>query len=300
MTSLCLLATSLVTLANDPPHATAANSIIKTDKALAPTKAQLRANIRAVKPAATKHGENATANKKPSLVEHEEEDLSHWSYEGKLTGPARWGTMNSAYSQCVEGKTQSPINIEGAVQQKLDPLKIAYGLSKLAITNNGHTIQVNIEPGSWLEALGERYELKQFHFHTPSEEAINGRRYPLVAHMVHMSEAGTLAVIAVLFKEGRPNPTLEAIWPRIPTEHNETRSYSERILSPASLLPDNLTFYTFKGSLTTPPCSEEVRWLVLKTPVEISSAQIERFRQEYPMNARPLQPLNDREVLESK
>ncbi|MGQ5522272.1 carbonic anhydrase [Chitinimonas sp. PSY-7] len=297
ITSLCLLAISLVTLANEPAHS-AADSKAKTDKTLAPTKAQLRAGMRAAKPAAAEHGERAAAGKK--LTPHEEEDLSHWSYEGKLTGPARWGTMNSAYSLCSEGKTQSPINIEGAVQQKIDPLKIAYGLSKLTILNTGHTFQVNIEPGSWLEALGERYELKQFHFHTPSEESIMGRRYPLVAHFVHMSEANTLAVIAVLFKEGRANPILDAIWPRLPTEPGETRSYSERVLSPASLLPDNMKFYTFKGSLTTPPCSEEVRWLVLKTPAEISSAQLERFRQEFPMNARPLQPTNDREILESQ
>jgi carbonic anhydrase len=118
--------------------------------------------------------------------------------------------------------------------------------------------------------------------------------------MVHASESGSLAVIAVLFKEGRANPTLDALWPRLPEEHGETRSYSERVLSPASLLPDNLRFFTLKGSLTTPPCSEEVRWLILKTPLELSSAQLERFRQFFPMNARPLQALNGREILESE
>lgn len=287
----CLLALPLLAQANE----TAAPA--KAAETKPPAKAA------PAKPAAKPPAEvpPAKAASKPAEAPSaHEEDLSHWSYEGKLTGPASWARMNAGYALCGEGQAQSPVNIEGAVAQKLDPLRIAYGLSRLAILNNGHTIQVNIDAGSWLEALGERYELKQFHFHTPSEEAIGGRRYPLVAHMVHASEAGNLAVIAVLFREGRANPLLEQIWARLPEEHGEMRSWNDRLLSPASLLPDNLRFYTLKGSLTTPPCSEDVRWLILKTPVELSSAQLERFRQAFSMNARPLQPLNGREIAESQ
>lgn len=229
----------------------------------------------------------------------EAEDPSHWSYTGKQTGPANWGRMNPSYSQCSEGRNQSPIDVVGAIPQAISPLKFSYGLSKLGIVNNGHTIQVNVDSGSWLDALGEQYELKQFHFHTPSEELINGKQFPLVAHLVHKSEAGQLAVIAVLFKEGKENPLLDHIWPRLPEEHGETRSYEGRMISPASILPTNLKYYTLTGSLTTPPCSEGVRWLILKTPVELSKAQLARFRKEFPLNARPTQPINGREIIES-
>ncbi|QDQ29181.1 carbonic anhydrase family protein [Chitinimonas arctica] len=227
------------------------------------------------------------------------EDPNHWSYTGPKTGPQNWSRLNAANTPCSEGKEQSPVNVSGAVGQQLAPLKFSYGMSKLAIVNNGHTIQVNIDPGSWLEALGERYELKQFHFHTPSEELISGKQFPLVAHMVHKSEAGQLAVVAVLFKEGKEHPLLQTHWERLPEEHGESRSYEERSFSPAGLLPGNLKYYTLTGSLTTPPCSEGVRWLILKTPVELSSAQLARFRREFPFNARPVQPINGREILES-
>lgn len=293
---LCLMLSSLLTWGNEAPAAH------ESTPSAVPSKPKPASKPVAAKPAKPLFTSTVAPSEaaKPAAHAVHEEDPNHWSYEGKLTGPANWARINPAYGLCAEGQAQSPVNVDKAQLQKLEPLKVAYGLSKLAILNNGHTIQVNVEPGSWLEALGERYELKQFHFHTPSEEAINGRRFPLVAHMVHASESGNLAVIAVLFKEGRANPTLDALWPRLPEEHGETRSYSERVLSPASLLPDNLRFFTLKGSLTTPPCSEEVRWLILKTPVELSSAQLERFRQFFPMNARPLQALNGREILESE
>lgn len=231
--------------------------------------------------------------------EGEEESASHWSYVGPRTGPSSWARMNPAYAQCEAGKEQSPVNISGAAPQPIDKLKFSYGLSRLQIVNNGHTIQSNIDGGSTLEAFGDTFELKQFHFHTPSEEQINGKSYPLVAHFVHKSESGKLAVIAILFKVGRENPVIDTLWDRMPKEHGETRTYEERVISPASLLPEKLGFYTLMGSLTTPPCSEGVRWIILKTPAEISAAQLARFRKEYPMNARPIQPLNGRMIVEA-
>ncbi|WP_374354777.1 carbonic anhydrase [Chitinimonas sp.] len=237
-----------------------------------------------------KHGAKAEAH---------EEDPSHWSYTGPATGPQNWARMNPDFAQCAEGRQQSPINIVGAAPQQLPQLRFSYGLSKLSILNNGHTIQVNIDPGQSVEVLGDRYELKQFHFHTPSEEMIGGKPFAMVAHLVHKSEAGRLAVVAVLFKEGQANPLIDTLWSRLPGEHGETRSFDGQMISPANLLPNNAKYFTFDGSLTTPPCSEGVRWIVLKTPVELSKAQLARFRQMFPMNARPVQPLNGREVLES-
>lgn len=228
-----------------------------------------------------------------------EEEINHWSYVGPRTGPSSWARMNPAFSLCDSGKEQSPINVRGASPQSIDKLKFSYGLSRLQIINNGHTIQSNIDGGSTLEAFGDTFELKQFHFHTPSEEQINGKSFPMVAHLVHKSDAGKLAVIAVFFKLGRENPVLDTIWDRMPREHGETRTYDDRVLSPASLLPEKLGFFTLMGSLTTPPCSEGVRWIILKTPVEMSAAQLAQFRKEFPMNARPIQPLNGRMIVEA-
>lgn len=235
---------------------------------------------------------------KAAKVEHHE-DPNHWSYDGKKTGPNEWGMMNPAYSLCREGKAQSPVNISSAAPQQLDKLKFNYSLSKLQLVNNGHTIQVNVDAGSFLEAFGDKFELKQFHFHTPSEEQINGKSYPLVAHLVHKNEEGALAVVAVLFQTGREHGLIDTLFDRMPEEHGETRTYDERMISPASLLPGKLSYYTLMGSLTTPPCSEGVRWIILKQPVDISAKQLAEFREEFPMNARPVQSLNGRMVFDS-
>ncbi|MFC4161562.1 carbonic anhydrase [Chitinimonas lacunae] len=228
-----------------------------------------------------------------------EEDPHHWSYQGVKTGPNEWGMMNPAYSLCREGKAQSPVNITSATPQQLESLKFSYGLSKLQLINNGHTIQVNIDPGSFLEAFGDKFELKQFHFHTPSEEQIRGKHYAMVAHLVHKNAEGALAVVAVLFQPGREHGLIDTLFSRLPSEHGESRIYEERMISPASLLPERLNYYTLMGSLTTPPCSEGVRWIILKQPVDMSSAQLTQFRRHFPMNARPVQPLNGRMVFEA-
>ncbi len=222
----------------------------------------------------------------------------HWSYEGS-TGPNSWGGMSPSFSLCTEGKEQSPINITTSYAQEMDKIKFSYGMTKITVVNNGHTIQLNIDPGSFIEALGAKYQLLQFHFHTPSEEAIGGIRYPMVAHLVHKSEEGKLAVVAALIQQGaQDNPLIEALWDKMPSEHNETRTFDKLTYSPAALLPLDQSFYTFMGSLTTPPCSEGVRWLVMKNPLSISARQIARFQKEFPMNARPIQSLNARNVME--
>lgn len=226
-------------------------------------------------------------------------DPSHWTYEGE-TGPSNWGSMKSEFGLCSNGKQQSPVNITEAYAQDLEPLQFQYKESKTNIQNNGHTIQLNYDPGSYLQIGSDRYQLLQFHFHTPSEEAIGGQRYPMVAHLVHKNEAGQLAVVALLMNQGsRDNEILAKLWGKIPTNHNETRGYDEIKFNMADLLPNNRSYWTLMGSLTTPPCSEGVRWIILKNPLHISAKQIARFKKEFPMNARPIQSLQKRAILDS-
>ncbi|AZN36146.1 carbonic anhydrase [Iodobacter ciconiae] len=223
----------------------------------------------------------------------------HWGYEEGNTGPSSWGNMSPSFSLCTEGKEQSPINITTSYAQEMEKIKFSYGMSRITVLNNGHTIQLNIDPGSFIEIMGSKYQLLQFHFHTPSEEAIGGIRYPMVAHLVHKSEEGKLAVVAALIQQGtQDNPLIETLWDKMPSEHNETRTFDKLTYSPAALLPLDQSFYTFMGSLTTPPCSEGVRWLIMKNPLSISARQIARFRKEFPMNARPIQSINARNVME--
>ncbi len=222
----------------------------------------------------------------------------HWSYSGD-TGPAQWAALESDYSACGVGKMQSPIDIRNAVAKKsaLPAIVFDYKPSPLKIVDNGHTIQVDYAPGSFITVQGERYELVQFHFHKPSEEKINGRSADMVAHLVHKNAGGNLAVVAVLLKTGRSNKLVETLWKNLPPE-KETETLVEGVqINAADLLPaKRAAYYTFSGSLTTPPCSEGVTWFVLKSPTAISNAEVARFALLYPMNARPTQPLNGREI----
>ena len=166
----------------------------------------------------------------------------------------------------------------------------------LKVTNNGHTIQVDYAPGSFILVGGVRYELLQFHFHTPAEERINGRSFDMVAHLVHRSAQGRLAVVAVLFTAGREQATLQSVWAAMPGMRDRVRERLDVAINARQLLPVDPAYYGYMGSLTTPPCTEGVQWLVMKTPVEISREQIAHFTALYPMNARPLQAQNDRVI----
>lgn len=221
----------------------------------------------------------------------------HWSYQGK-EGPKQWGELEPDFKTCKIGRHQSPINIESAKAEKsadLKPIGFGYSAGAAEVVNNGHTVQVNLPAGGSAKIGSDDFKLLQFHFHTPSEEQIDGKNYPLVAHLVHKNGQGQLAVVAVLFKPGKENAALKPVFDNLPAKSGETRKLDAN-LDAASLLPADKAYYAFTGSLTTPPCSEEVRWQVLKTPVEISDAQLAQFRKLYKMNARPVQPLNDRKV----
>lgn len=223
-------------------------------------------------------------------------DDPHWSYTGP-TGAKHWAELDAGYKTCALGKHQSPIDIrtDKAKRADLKPIGFAYAAAPATVVNNGHTVQVNLPAAGQIELDGVPYKLLQFHFHTPSEEKVNGKAYPLVAHLVHQNAEGKLAVVAVLFKPGRENAALKLVFEALPAKAGESRELAAP-LDVAALLPAQQSYWAFTGSLTTPPCSEDVRWQVLKTPVEVSPAQLAAFRQLYPMNARPVQPLNGRVV----
>jgi carbonic anhydrase len=224
----------------------------------------------------------------------------HWGYKGS-TGPTHWSKMESEFASCGVGREQSPIDIRNDAVQAADlpPIAFSYKLTPLSIVDNGHTIQVNVAPGSSIDVAGHRYELAQFHFHRPSEESIDGKRHSMVAHLVHKDAQGRLAVVAVLLSDGALNPMVATLWANLPAHGGESAPTGVQI-DPADLLPADRGYYTFAGSLTTPPCSEGVTWFVLKNPSTLSSGEIERFASLYPMNARPVQPLNGRTVRASR
>lgn len=225
---------------------------------------------------------------------HASEPSHHWEYEGE-NGPEHWGDLSHEFETCKTGKEQSPIDIRTAKVGHLEPIGFNYTASAAEIVNNGHTVQVNLADGGTVHLRDGEYKLLQFHFHTPSEERINGKRYPLVAHLVHKNAHGDLAVVAVLFKAGRENAALKQVFASLPAEAGEKHAL-EGGINLEAVLPEHRGYYAYKGSLTTPPCSEGVRWQVLKHTVQISPQQLYAFKQRYSMNARPVQPLNGRTV----
>lgn len=237
------------------------------------------------------HSSNDT-NHQPESQKH----ASHWAYQG-AEGPAHWAQIDEKFATCGSGENQSPINITSMIEGELPSLALAYNASGYQITNNGHTVQIDYKPGSILEIDGITFELKQFHFHSPSENLVDGKQYPLEAHLVHADADGNLAVVALLFEEGRANPELAEIWPQLPNKAGETQSLKQQI-NVAGFLTEDLDYYRFDGSLTTPPCSEGVRWMVLKQPLTVSGEQVEQFNSLIGDNNRPVQPLNARVVIQ--
>jgi carbonic anhydrase len=221
-----------------------------------------------------------------------------WDY-GTAHGPGHWGDLKPEYALCKTGHRQSPIDIRNPQRADLPPIQFDYKPSSLHIIDNGHTIMVNYETGSSISVNGRSYALKQFHFHRPSEERINGKGYEMVVHLVHADEKGDLVVVAVLLQQGKDNALVHELWRDLPKEKEKEEALTNVKVNAAGLLPVDQSYYTFSGSLTTPPCSENVTWFVLKHPVTVSSAEIDQFSKLYRHDARPTQPLYDRVVLES-
>jgi carbonic anhydrase len=222
----------------------------------------------------------------------------HWGYDG-LGAPDKWAKLKSEYATCDSGKRQSPIDIREGIKVDLEGIKFDYKPTKFRIVDNGHTVQVNVGDGSTIQVMGKRYELVQFHFHKPSEERINGRPFDMVIHFVHKDYDGNLAVIAVLLERGNENSQIQTLWNNMPLEANQELGPND-VLETIKLFPENRTYWTYMGSLTTPPCTENVLWMVMKQPVQLSPEQVAIFARLYKNNARPVQPSNGRLVKESR
>ena len=224
-------------------------------------------------------------------------EAANWTYAG-ATGPAKWGSLNKEFALCKQGLTQSPIDIPDADARKgdLPPLLFNYKPSPLRIVDNGHTIQVNYAPGSFVNVEGKRYELVEFHFHKPSEQKVDGKGHDMEAQLVHKDADGKLIVLAIELDAGKENRLIKTLWDNLPQDKGKERVVDAVKINALELLPQNKGYYTFAGSLTTPPCSESITWFVLKTPVQVSTEEIARFGRIYPMNARPVQPRNDRDI----
>jgi carbonic anhydrase len=234
-----------------------------------------------------------------AILAQETEHHAHWAYEGK-DGPKKWATLDPAYSECKVGHHQSPIDIRHTEKADLPPIQFDYAPSPLTIVDNGHTVMVKYEPGSFLTVGDHRYELTQFHFHHPSEEHINGKVFDMEIHLVHEDASGNMAVVAVLMKSGKVNQALQLMWDHLPKEKDKVAAVEGVLVNAADFLPVNHGYYTFVGSLTTPPCTEPVTWFVLRTPEDISREEVQVFANLYPHDTRPTQKLEGRVVRESK
>ncbi len=239
--------------------------------------------------------------KAPSSPEHPHELASahpaYWDYSGS-SGPEAWGRMKPEFAKCSSGTRQSPIDIRDGLKLELDAVRFDYQPRAFRVVDSGHTVQVNLAAGNAIEVMGRRYELVQFHFHRPSEERIDGRQFDMVAHLVHKDLEGRLAVVAVLLERGPALAVVQSVWNNLPLEKGDEVS-ARTLLDLNELLPSQRSYFTYMGSLTTPPCSEGVLWMVMKQPVGVSAEQLAIFARLYPMNARPVQSASGRLIKES-
>lgn len=222
-----------------------------------------------------------------------------WSYGG-YTNPTEWGELSSKYRTCETGNKQSPINIRefdtsrggrGNVQFNYDP-------SDLEVINNGATVKVNYDSGSSVTIDGKTYKLKQFHFHTPSEHRINDELSAMELHLVHKSNDGDYAVVGVMIEPGKTNSEMAKVWSNIPDRGNTKKL--NRQVSAANFLPQEKDYYKYSGSFTTPPCTQGVTWIMFDQPIKASKQQIDAFSSLYPANNRPIQEVNNRQIMEMR
>ncbi|MBI3774536.1 MAG: carbonic anhydrase [Gammaproteobacteria bacterium] len=222
----------------------------------------------------------------------------HWGYEGEH-GPAHWAEMKAEFKQCDAGLEQSPVDLGDATKGDLAKIEFSYQPSAVKVLNNGHTVQVNYSGDSSIKIGAQVYKLVQFHFHSPSENTVKKKPFDMELHLVHKNDKGELAVVGVFMQGGTANQTLEPVWANIPKEINKEATLTAQI-NVAELLPAKRSFYHFKGSLTTPPCSEGVQWFVMKEPTTVSAEQVKSFVAAVGNNARPVQALNQRSVVASE
>jgi carbonic anhydrase len=320
MNGSLLMASALVTtaflnvqtvLASDPGHGAVSDAPnnVATTKVVATSKVFGSSSFShgASSPDASSHGNGAKGHVVPASPggdKHASAKASHsggahWGYAG-AGGPSQWGDVKSEYATCKTGRMQSPIDVRSSLVVGVSKISFNYKVSELALWNNGHTVQVDYASGSAMTVGGKAYKLLQFHFHTPSEHLVDGKRYPLEMHLVHKSDDGTLAVAGVMIAPGAANIALEEIWGHLPRKAGEKKQVDRVAINARDLLPDTDSYRHYKGSLTTPPCSEGVRWFVLDRPIKASARQISTIAGIMGANARPSQPLNERLVISAQ
>jgi carbonic anhydrase len=250
-------------------------------------------------------GPRRAAKKKP-VVEHNHSETApvtassgaRWGYAGE-GGPGAWGRLRPEYATCGSGKRQSPIDIRDAIHVDLEPIAFDYRETRFRIVDTGHTVQVNVGEGSSITVMGRQYQLERIDFHHPAEERIEGRGFDMVAHLIHKDVENHVAIVSVLIEKGSEHPVIQTLWNNLPLEVDQELAPKE-LIDLNRLLPENRAYMTYMGSLTTPPCSEGVLWMVFRQPIPISAEQMTIFARVYPNNARPLQPANGRLIKESR
>ena len=235
---------------------------------------------------------------------HAHETTQHDGHEWGYTGPEgaeHWAELAKENALCGNGQQNSPIDLKDAIDATLGKLQLDYGAVPLVVRNTGHSIQLDLHAGGTMRVGGKQYDALQLHFHHPSEHLLNGRRFPMEAHIVHQGPDRTLGVLAIFFETGKANPAFQRVLDAMPSDKNQTRQVADAVVRASDFLPpaNQRSFYRYEGSLTTPPCSETVDWVVLSQPVQVSREQINAFERVYPFNARPLQPLDRRFLLKS-
>jgi carbonic anhydrase len=249
-------------------------------------------------------GPRKAAKKKPAAERSRAESAAPtpsgipWAYAG-AGGPVVWGRLRPEYATCASGKRQSPIDVRDAIHVDLEPIAFSYREAHFRIVDTGHTIQVNVGEGNSITVMGRQYQLERIDFHHPAEERIEGRGFDMVAHLIHRDVENHVAIVAVLIEKGTELPVIQTLWNNLPLETDQELAPRE-LIDLNKLLPENRAYMAYMGSLTTPPCTEEVLWLVFRNPIPISGEQMDIFARIYPNNARPLQPANGRLVKESR
>ncbi|WP_332670961.1 carbonic anhydrase [Aromatoleum sp.] len=250
--------------------------------------------------AASAHSERPGGSPRSAAIVAAAGPVAQWSYDGD-TGPEQWGRLRPEWNLCADGRQQSPIDVAGGIAVDLDPPRFDYRPTHFRITDTGRTLQVDVGEGMGVEIRGQRYELEHLQFHRPSVERVGGQASAMTVHFHHRAANGRIAIVAVLFERGEAaHPLVQTLWNSLPLERGGHYMPASATIEPATLIPADPSHYLYLGSLVTPPCTEGVTWVVMKSKLTLSDDQLAIFARLYPRNGRPLQPRNGRIVLESR
>ena len=221
-----------------------------------------------------------------------------WSYEGD-GNPSLWGRLRPEYATCATGRRQSPINLRNGIAVDLEPIQFFYQPSAYRVIDSVRQLQLAIYGGG-LMVMGKQYRLTRIHLHHPAEFTVNGQSFDMEAQLLHQADDGKTAIVSVLLEQGAENPVIQAALNNLPLESGGEVAPPGQSIDVSLLLPASKDYYTFMGSLTQPPCTEDVLWMVLKQPQQVSSEQLSILQRLYRPNARPVQPAFGRIIKESR